>query len=77
MKAAAVTDAVPDTVLAATVRASRVIPVNEVNLARGVAEVSMIGQPRSLASYRNAGSGLTATGWPTAASIGRSLTESE
>ena len=76
-KAAAVTDAAPEAVPAATVLANRVIPANDVNLERGVADVSMIGQPRSAARSRNAGSGLTATGWPTAANIGRSLTESE
>ena len=37
---------------------------------------STIGQPRWVASDSRALSGLTATGWPTASSIGRSETES-
>ena len=36
-----------------------------------------IGQPRCSAISRRCPSGLTATGWPTASSIGRSLIESE
>ena len=37
---------------------------------------SRIGQSRSSAALRSALSGLTAVGWPTASSIGRSVIES-
>ena len=38
---------------------------------------SMISPPRSVASSRSSRSGLTATAWPTASSMGRSVTLSE
>ena len=39
-------------------------------------EKASTGQPRSFAIFFSARSGLTADGWPTASSIGRSVIES-
>lgn len=43
----------------------------------GLATNFIIGQPRSRAIVARALSGLTATGWPTVSSMGRSVAESE
>ncbi len=37
----------------------------------------LISHPRSLAVFASSRSGFTATGWPTASSMGRSVIESE
>jgi hypothetical protein len=47
-----------------------------VHMSRGRLTNASTGQPRSRATRRSARSGLTACGWPTVSSIGRSVAES-